>query len=225
MDTSKTRIAVILFIMCIILYLYNRIKRKYYNNTNKAGLTIRTSNKLKENKYPDQCISKQIVDKTITHKEILLKLHDATDKCYMTVYALKCIQLVNYCPHLINIPHGLDGYTPFHRVCFHGNTCLIEYMLAKGANPFLTTYTGENAICIALYYFLKNPSNTDFTCLNILCEAGCHLDTPNVQYDIFIKAALNTNNKLLAEWILLHSKIGRPLRSYSEPQNFICHTF
>lgn len=50
----------------------------------------------------------------------------------MKVYALRCIRLTNYCPYLINIPHGPDGYTPFHKVCFHGNTCLIEYMLAKG---------------------------------------------------------------------------------------------
>lgn len=47
-----------------------------------------------------------------------------------------------------------------------------KFLLYTGANPFLTTYTGENAICMALYFFLNHPNNNDFTCLDILCETG-----------------------------------------------------
>ncbi|KAL2746671.1 hypothetical protein V1477_005041 [Vespula maculifrons] len=203
MDISKIQIAIVLFVI-----------GKYYNIVKSI---ITPFEKSKQKYSSNQCILKQKSVETMSHKEILLKLYEAADKCYMKVYALRCIRLTNYCPYLINIPHGPDGYTPFHKVCFHGNTCLIEYMLAKGANPFLTTYTGENAICMALYFFLNHPNNNDFTCLDILCETGCHLDISNIHYDIFLKAALNNHNKLLTEWILVHNKINTLSRSYSEP--------
>ncbi|XP_015188460.1 PREDICTED: uncharacterized protein LOC107072777 [Polistes dominula] len=187
------------------------IKRKYYITKPVITPSEKSEKKHFFNKYT---LNQTIVD-SMSHKKILLQLHEAADKCYMKAYALRCIYLISYCPHLINIPHGPKGYTPFHKVCFHGNTCLIEYMLAKGANPFLTTYTGENAICMALHFFLNNPNNNDFTCLNILCEIGCYLDMSNIHYDIFMNAALNNHNKLLAKWILLNSRTMKISRSYS----------
>lgn len=41
-----------------------------------------------------------------------------------------------------------------------------------GADPFLTTVIGENALCMAIYYFLNNPMDTDFSCLEMLAETG-----------------------------------------------------
>ncbi|KAI4501904.1 hypothetical protein M0802_003239 [Mischocyttarus mexicanus] len=211
MDISKIQIAAVLLIIIISFYMYKCIKRKY--NTMKL---VVTSSKKSENKNSfNQCKMNQTIVNSMNHRKILIQLYEAADKCYMKIYALRCIHLISYCPYLINIPHGPNGYTPFHKVCFHGNTCLIEYMLAKGANPFLTTYTGENAICMALHFFLNNPRNNDFTCLNILCEKGCCLDISDVHYDIFMNAALNNHNNLLAKWILYNSRTTKISRSYS----------
>ena len=54
-------------------------------------------------------------------------------RCYNKRFALKCIELSKYCPHLINLclPNS-NGITPFHRVCYRGNYCLIDFMIDNG---------------------------------------------------------------------------------------------
>lgn len=90
--------------------------------------------------------------------------------------------------------------TPFHRVCSHGHACLVEFMLDKGANPWLTTNAGETALCLAINASIKTPT-MKLTCLDILQKYGCYLDHTNKWYRIYLEAALITQNQQLAEWM------------------------
>ncbi|XP_078049646.1 uncharacterized protein LOC144476487 [Augochlora pura] len=155
----------------------------------------------------------------INHNELIRKLEYSAERCYDKVYAMKCIDIVVYCPQLLNVKSPINGLTPFHRVCFHGHTCLITFMLGKGADPFITTVAGENALCMAIYYYLNNPLNNDFSCLEILYKTGCKFGTKNSWYNNFLKMAVTNNHTKLIQWLILHQEVPvyEISRSYSTP--------
>ncbi|XP_029039482.1 uncharacterized protein LOC114874408 isoform X1 [Osmia bicornis bicornis] len=155
----------------------------------------------------------------ISHKEMFNALEYAADKCSNKAYALKCIDIVVCCPQLLNIRSSVNGLTPFHRICFQGHTYLISFMLAKGADPFLTTITGENALCMAVYHFLNDPTKNDFSCLEILLQTGCEFGLKNKWYDILLKMAFNSNHIKLAQWLIRYHKTSsnKTLRCSSTP--------
>ncbi|KAK9308674.1 hypothetical protein QLX08_001406 [Tetragonisca angustula] len=155
----------------------------------------------------------------ISHKEMIKALEYATDRCYEKFYALKCIDIIVNCPQLVNVKSLPYGLTPFHRVCFQGHKCLIVFMLAKGADPFLTTLIGENALCMAIYYFLNNPMDTDFSCLDMLAETGCGFGFKNKYYNNLLEIAFNKNHIKLVQWLILHYKVSshKSLRCLSTP--------
>ncbi|XP_012256947.2 uncharacterized protein LOC105686575 [Athalia rosae] len=159
--------------------------------------------------------------KVLNYKQLLLQLHYVTSKCYDSCYASKCIRLVRDCPYLINVALEPGGLTPFQRVCYHSHTCLVEYMLAKGANPWLTTQAGENALCLAVYYHIKHPSNNDLSCLDVLFQSGCTLDPKSRCFEIILKRATKVCHKRLTEWILVHTNTHpSDQRSISVPPAF-----
>ncbi|XP_076279964.1 uncharacterized protein LOC143208904 isoform X2 [Lasioglossum baleicum] len=155
----------------------------------------------------------------ISHKYMFRKLDHAANQCYDKVYALKCIDITVYCPQLLNVKCPITGITPFHRICYNGHTCLITFMLGKGADPSIATVTGENALCMAVYYFLNNPLQDDFSCLELLHETGCRFGAKNKWYTSLLKMAVTNKNTKLFQWLILHQKA--PLynisRSYSTP--------
>nr|XP_033328727.1 uncharacterized protein LOC117221680 [Megalopta genalis] len=155
----------------------------------------------------------------IRHNAMIRKLEYSADRCYDKVHALKCIDIVIYCPQLLNVKSPINGITPFHRVCYHGHTCLITFMLGKGADPLITTIAGENALCVAIYYYLNNPLKDDFSCLEILYETGCRFGVKNSWYDIFLKMAVTKNHTKLMQWLILHQQVPpcEISRSYSTP--------
>ncbi|XP_017755008.1 PREDICTED: uncharacterized protein LOC108547133 [Eufriesea mexicana] len=150
---------------------------------------------------------------------MLNTLEYAADKCYETFYALKCIDITVHCPQLINIKSPPYGLTPFHRVCFQGHKCLITFMLAKGADPFITTITGENALCMITYYILNNPAENDFSCLQMLADTGCKFGFKDKWYNSILKMAFTRNHTKLVQWLLLYYKniTHNPLRCSSTP--------
>ncbi|XP_076225592.1 uncharacterized protein LOC116433091 isoform X2 [Nomia melanderi] len=149
----------------------------------------------------------------ISHKELFHKLEYAADNCYDKVCALKCIDISVYCPQLLNVKSSVNGLTPFHRVCYNGHACLITFMLGKGADPFITTVAGENALCMAVHYYLNNPSNNDFSCLTMLQETGCKFGIKNKWYKILLKMAVHKNHTKLIQWLILNQEA--PLRKIS----------
>ncbi|XP_076621639.1 uncharacterized protein LOC143342043 [Colletes latitarsis] len=155
----------------------------------------------------------------ISHKEMLNNLEYAADKCWDKFYALQCIDIVVYCPQLLNIKSPFTGLTPFHRICFQGHTCLIAFMLAKGADPFITTVKGENALCMAIYYFLNNPMQDDFSCLKILKSTGCNFGFKDQWYNILLQKAFTNNHIKLIQWLILHHEdpLHKTSRSTSIP--------
>ncbi|XP_076658136.1 uncharacterized protein LOC143362132 isoform X2 [Halictus rubicundus] len=144
----------------VVAHRYRRITRK----------TTHDSKDFQEIQNHNRSIVRQ--RSIISHKDMFRKLEYSANKCYDKVYALKCIDIVVYCPQLLNVKSPINGITPFHRVCYHGHTCLITFMLGKGADPSIATIAGENALCMAVYYFLNNPLQSDFSCLEILHETG-----------------------------------------------------
>ncbi|XP_003702134.2 uncharacterized protein LOC100882949 [Megachile rotundata] len=155
----------------------------------------------------------------ISHKEMLNALEYAANKCSEKVYALKCIDVVVCCPQLLNIRSPLNGLTPFHRICFQGHTYLIAFMLAKGADPFATTNRGENALCMAVYHLLNNPTKNDFSCLEMLLQTGCEFGLNNEWYSTLLKMAFNNNHTKLAQWLIEHHSTSsyKILRCSSSP--------
>ncbi|XP_024946399.1 uncharacterized protein LOC112495181 isoform X2 [Cephus cinctus] len=142
----------------------------------------------------------------LNHRNIHAELYAVASKCYNVHCAIRCIELVNYCPHLMNVKREFTGFTPFHCACYYGHTCLVEYMLSKGANPGLKTKDGKNAICIAFYHFINNPSKKDFSCLDVLYQAGCNFDFDNGWYHYFLKIVRQTHNKRLMNWLLIYGQ-------------------
>ncbi|XP_033352721.1 uncharacterized protein LOC117235100 isoform X1 [Bombus vosnesenskii] len=155
----------------------------------------------------------------ISHKEMLNALEYATDKCYDKFYALKCIDIIVNCPQLVNVKSLPYGLTPFHRVCFQGHKCLIAFMLAKGADPSLVTTIGENALCMAIYYFLNNPVDDDFSCLEMIAKTGCGFGFEDKWYNSLLEMAFNNNHIKLVQWLILHHKLSsrKSLRCFSTP--------
>ncbi|XP_006618977.1 uncharacterized protein LOC102672580 [Apis dorsata] len=150
---------------------------------------------------------------------MLNTLEYAADNCCKTFYALKCIDIIVHCPQLINVKCSSSGLTPFHRICLQGHKCLIAFMLAKGADPFLTTIKGENALCMAIYYILNNPTETDFSCLEMLAETGCGFGSKDKWYNNLLKMAFNNNHIQLVQWLILHYNVSsyKLLRCLSTP--------
>ncbi|XP_058800259.1 uncharacterized protein LOC131669420 [Phymastichus coffea] len=144
------------------------------------------------------------IDQFNYHK-ILHEFHNACSNCSNVFSSMKCIQFASNYPELINVKIFSDGVTPFHRVCFRGNVPVIEFMLAKGADIEIKTAVGENALCMALYYYLYSEEK-DMICLNILYKNGCQFAYDDEWYDIFLNLAIKNNNKSLTEWLLTHSK-------------------
>ncbi|KZC12118.1 hypothetical protein WN55_03199, partial [Dufourea novaeangliae] len=142
----------------------------------------------------------------ISHKEMFHRLEYAADNCYDKTYALTCIDIIVYCPQLINVKSSLHGLTPFHRVCLHGHTCLITFMLGKGADASITAVTGENALCLAVHYFLNNPTKDDFSCLEILQNTGCGFGIKNRCYNVLLRMAVTNNHIKLMQWLILHKE-------------------
>ena len=63
----------------------------------------------------------------------ILKISIFLQKCYKKRYVIKCIELLINRPHLINqcLPNS-KGITAFHRACYRGYYCLIDFMIDKG---------------------------------------------------------------------------------------------
>ncbi|CAK9803719.1 hypothetical protein ANTPLA_LOCUS3791 [Anthophora plagiata] len=193
-------IALVGFIVVISYTLY-RVYEHSCKVTNKSKCNLFELQNMKN--YSRLFIRQQSI---ISHKEMLNTLEYAADKCYETFYALKCIDIVVHCPQLLNIKSPPNGLTPFHRICFQGKKSLITFMLAKGADPFLTTTTGENALCMAIYYFLDNPTENDFSCLDILVKTGCGFGFKDKWYNILLEMTFNSNHTRLVQWLILHYK-------------------
>ncbi|KOC60159.1 hypothetical protein WH47_08149, partial [Habropoda laboriosa] len=88
-----------------------------------------------------------------------------------------------------------------------------------GADPFLTTITGENALCMAIYYFLGNPTENDFSCLDMLVKTGCGFGFEDKWYNILLEMTFSSNHTRLVHWLILHCKLPsyKILRCSSTP--------
>ncbi|XP_012272847.1 uncharacterized protein LOC105695655 [Orussus abietinus] len=211
MDTSGAAVCTVLLVIAVVTSMLLKLRKRYdpvieccEGNDMKRDFSIASMNK---------------GDVILNHKKLLNDLQIASDRCHKTQYALKCIELVTYCPYLVNARCALNGLTPFQRVCYNGHTCLVEYMLAKGANPFQKTRAGEDALCVALHYYINNPRVKDLSCLDLLYQAGCRLDCNDKWFNVFLKKAMKTCNGHLIEWLLDHTQSKRlnNLRSSSLP--------
>ncbi|XP_076675832.1 uncharacterized protein LOC143372992 [Andrena cerasifolii] len=199
--------------IAVVSYMFYRVYERYY----KKSTCKRQEIGLQEIRNYNRSV---IRDRSIiSHKEMFRNLEHAVDKCHDRFYALKCIDIVVYCPQLLNVKSLLDGLTPFHRVCLRGHTYLIAFMLAKGADPFIITVAGENALCMAIYYCLNNPMQNDFSCLEILQRTGCGFGLNDKWYNVLLQLAFNDNHTKLIEWLLLHHKVklNKPSRASSVP--------
>ncbi|KAH0561574.1 uncharacterized protein LOC123265646 [Cotesia glomerata] len=137
---------------------------------------------------------------TLNHIKKLRALHVATERCYLKKNAKQCIEILTYCPHLVNVKQGPEGLTPFHRICNHGHSVLMSFMLSKGADPFLTTNSGENALCLAISWCIKHPTG-GLACVEILQQHGCRLDNTNKWFRIYLHAASLAGHKNLVRWM------------------------
>ncbi|XP_051171702.1 uncharacterized protein LOC127288350 [Leptopilina boulardi] len=147
-----------------------------------------------------------ITDKLTFCQDVALsELHKASDKCYNKNNCNKCIELITYWPHLINtsLP-DFEGITPFHRVCYRGNHSLIDFMISKGANIFQETNSGENAFHMLFAYYIRNPAQKNFKCLDLLLQKGYSLTKDN-SLKKFILDARETDNKELEKWLSSHA--------------------
>ncbi|XP_008559532.1 uncharacterized protein LOC103579783 [Microplitis demolitor] len=136
----------------------------------------------------------------LNHIKSLRALHIATERCYLRRNAKQCVEIVTYCPHLVNVKLGPGGLTPFHRICNHGHATLMSFMLSKGADPWLTTDSGENALCLAINWCIKHPTGS-LDCLYMLQRHGCSLDNTNKWFRIYLRAAMLTDHKKLVNWL------------------------
>ncbi|XP_043282164.1 uncharacterized protein [Venturia canescens] len=146
-------------------------------------------------------------DEAKSEKCLLEELYSAADKCFIEKYAKTCRKLSAAWPNLINAKYSLTGQTPFHRVCFHGEAPLIEFLLNKGADPYLKSSDGESPMCFAIYYYLHtNDFGEDepLVCLEILQSAGCVLDANNIWYDALLTTSIRTNKKELTKWLFMN---------------------
>ncbi|XP_003425228.1 uncharacterized protein LOC100680384 [Nasonia vitripennis] len=139
------------------------------------------------------------------YSKVLNEFHNACNNGSNVYSSMKCIQMASNYPELINVKMFSDGVTPFHRVCFHGNEALVDFMLAKGADPELKTVAGENALCMALYYYLYTEKK-DLNCLDTLYEKGCCFKSEDEWYRTFLNLSIKSNNQNLTRWLLTHSK-------------------
>ncbi|XP_043474603.1 uncharacterized protein LOC122506465 [Leptopilina heterotoma] len=143
-----------------------------------------------------------ISDKLKLRQDVALsELHKASDKCYAKNNCNKCIELATYWPHLINatLP-DFEGITPFHRVCYRGNHSLIEFMLSKGANIFQETNFGENAFHMLFAYYIRNPAQKNFKCLDLLLKNGYSLRKDKTLKKLILNAR-ETENTELEKWL------------------------
>ncbi|XP_014230370.1 uncharacterized protein LOC106654827 [Trichogramma pretiosum] len=136
------------------------------------------------------------------HKQIVHEFHRISNNCSSTYSSIKCLEFSYKFPELINVK--VNGATPFHEVCFRGNDILVEYMLAKGADPKRLSVAGENALCMALHHYLFTSSK-DFKCLDILQKKGVKLNTDDEWYKIFLALAMKEKNTHLIKWLQIHS--------------------
>ncbi|XP_034951541.1 uncharacterized protein [Chelonus insularis] len=176
-----------------------------YETNNDLSLT---SNELSLTEQDQNYLNERISDDMKTHVmmnhlKYLRELHAAAERCYIKKNAFKCIEIITYCPYLINTRHGIDGKTAFHRVCSHRHVYLMSFMLSKGADPWLKTSSNETALCIIIHASLKNPNESSSTkvCLELLQKYGCYIDFTNDWYQEYLKAAMITNNTTLVKWM------------------------
>ncbi|XP_033224977.1 uncharacterized protein LOC117177951 [Belonocnema kinseyi] len=148
-------------------------------------------------------VTDQIIE---DNQKALEELHQATNKCYNTREALKCVELSIYCPHLINmcLPNS-KGVTPFHRVCYRGNYFLIDFMIDKGANLSQKTDSGENAFHMVIDYYIRNSTQRNFNCLELLYKKGCFLKKNSEWYNKFVSVAKKAKREDLVQWLASHS--------------------
>ncbi|CAL7935223.1 unnamed protein product [Xylocopa violacea] len=188
----------LIIVVSYILYLIHDYYRKRFRNELKYNLL-----ELQKFKHYNRLLIRH--KSIISHKEMLKALEYAADNCYKTTYALKCIDIVAHCPQLVNAKSPPCGLTPFHRVCYRGHKALIIFMLAKGADPSLTTINGDNALCLAIYYFLNKPMEHDFSCLDILARtvSSRKMKTWNLTFFHlpFIDTSCKVNNAILCFYV------------------------
>ncbi|XP_053971675.1 uncharacterized protein LOC128872722 isoform X1 [Hylaeus volcanicus] len=217
--------------VAVVSYTFYRIRACWYKKF--MHISKQNSMELQEiRNYKRSSIRHRSI---ISHKEMLNNLEYAADNCFEKLYALKCIDIVVYCPHLLNVKSPVNDLTPFHRICLQGHTCLITFMLAKGGDPFITTAIGENALCMAVYYCLNYPMQNDFSCLEILHNTGwvisnvqlciyssdivstlntkmfifftgCKFGFEDKWFDILLEMAFSSNHTKLMQWMILHHK-------------------
>ncbi|XP_046623303.1 uncharacterized protein LOC124306516 isoform X1 [Neodiprion virginianus] len=213
-DVTYISLWLVLFIVVLMSSLIILLKRKHdtvFSQPEVAPPEL-------VNRYVDIIHSEDDSSKFINYKKLLAQLHHTASRCYDTCYASKCIRLVRDCPYLVNVSLEPSGLTPFQLVCYNGHTCLVEYMLAKGANPWLATQSGENALCLAVYHYLKHPESKDLSCLDVLFNSGCTLDPNSRCFKVILKMATQGCHKRLTEWILVHTKAATyDYRSMSVP--------
>ncbi|XP_011494594.1 PREDICTED: uncharacterized protein LOC105359653 [Ceratosolen solmsi marchali] len=187
----------VLTIISAASYMFYRIKDNNIRNISKSeGITRK--------RELQKCSLYSSKSENFNYNKILNELHNLCNNCTNIFNSLKCIELISNYPQLINVKLS-DGLTPFHRVCFHGNDALIEYMLEKGADPELKTVAGENGLCMVLYYYIYAKAE-NLNCLETLYAKGCHLTFGDEWYKIFLNLSVRANNTNLTKWLLTHSK-------------------
>ncbi|XP_063972341.1 uncharacterized protein LOC135160090 isoform X2 [Diachasmimorpha longicaudata] len=173
----------------------NRINNEFPRNINKKNYRI---SKVENSECRENDQKNTIM---VDYRRSARELHTAAERCYLDEYVAKCIDIVSKYPLLVNVKCPISGLTPFHRVCYQRNSCLISFMLSHGADCSITTSSKEDALCLAIRSYLQAPSVTDLSCLKILQEAGCYLDRSHKWYSLFLESAILTANKPLIFWI------------------------
>ncbi|KAJ8679559.1 hypothetical protein QAD02_015346 [Eretmocerus hayati] len=202
-ETFGTAICAIIIIIGASFYVYYRSKGLSNNCKKFVDSTDEFRNDKKTDKYNANFVLRS--DSLLNYHMMLKELHDACDNCSNIFNAMKCVQLASNHPEFINARLHSDGVTPFHKVCFRGNHTLIEFMLAKGADPELKTIAGENALCMTLYHYVYTEAK-DFSCLDLFSKRGYYLDRDDEWYAIILKLSVSNGNKELTNWLFNNSK-------------------
>ncbi|KAF2899561.1 hypothetical protein ILUMI_06611 [Ignelater luminosus] len=131
-------------------------------------------------------------------EDLLNSLHRAV----MEDDAITTFKLVQKCPKLINIPHQIDGYSPFMRACLNAKTQLVRIMLNFSADISLKSSKGETPFYLAVFYHIKNPKVKDATCIHALYYAGSDINACNYKGYSPLQLAAMFGHKQLVMWLL-----------------------
>ncbi|GJQ76933.1 hypothetical protein Trydic_g15131 [Trypoxylus dichotomus] len=132
----------------------------------------------------------------------MVDVHKNLYEAVSTSNNIEAIRIMRKCPSSINTFNTMEGYTPFLKACLNGNTQLVKYMLAVGADLNISSYRNESPFYLAIYNHIKHPNSKDASCIHSLFYAGANINAINEKGYSPLQLACSYGHTSLVKWLM-----------------------